>query len=261
MRIFGLIGYPLSHSFSPAFFSDKFEREKIRDAGYRLFPLKKIEEFTSLLKHEPGLCGLNVTIPYKRSVIPFLDELDHIALKTNAVNCIKISRQENKKKLTGYNTDVPAFQLSLQKRLKPWHNKAIILGTGGAALAVRQALLNLDIDHLFFTRELIPGKPSAALGYHRLDKAVMEEHTIIINATPLGMYPQENTCPPLPFQYLTPEHLLFDLVYNPAETLFMKKGKAHGAAVVNGHEMLHIQAEKSWEIWNSDERNHEDVSS
>lgn len=251
MRVFGLIGYPLSHSFSPQFFAEKFKREKIRDTEYRLFPLKKIDEFSSLLKQEPGLCGLNVTIPYKQAVIPFLDESDNIALKANAVNCIKIVKLENKKKLIGYNTDVRAFQSSLEKYLKPWHNKAMILGTGGAAQAVMQALLNLNIDLVFVTRQSAPGKPIITVDYNRPDKAFMDEYKIIINATPLGMYPQENTCPPLPYLYITPEHLLFDLVYNPAETLFMKKGKAGGAVVVNGQEMLQLQAEKSWEIWNS----------
>lgn len=252
MRTYGLIGYPLSHSFSPAFFSEKFKREKIRNAEYKLFPLKKIQDFPCLLDKESGLCGLNVTIPYKQSVIPFLDELDEIALRANAVNCIRIVHQKNKKILIGHNTDIQAFQRSLKKYLKPFHAKAMILGTGGASRAVMHALLNLGIDHLFFvTRQLGRGKPIVTMEYNRLSKDIMDEHKIIINTTPLGMHPDENACPPLPYRHITEKHLLFDLIYNPAETLFMKKGRARGATVVNGLEMLRLQAEKSWDIWNS----------
>lgn len=252
MKTFGLIGYPLSHSFSPTYFSEKFEREKIENAEYKLFPLNKIQKFPSLLKQESGLCGLNVTIPYKEEIIAYLDKLDESAKEIGAVNCIKVEKnrkqEKGKIKLVGYNTDAFGFENSLKKYLKIYHKKALILGTGGASKAVKYVLTNLNIEFLFVSRNRFPGN---CINFNSLDKKIIKEYSLIINTTPLGMFPSEKTYPSIPYQYITEEHLLFDLVYNPSETLFMNKGKSRGATVMNGFEMLRLQAEKSWEIWNN----------
>ncbi|WP_142686025.1 shikimate dehydrogenase family protein [Chitinophaga polysaccharea] len=243
MKIYGLIGYPLSHSFSKGFFKEKFEKENISGCVYDNFPIPGISEFTSLLEQHPQLHGLNVTIPYKEAVIPFLDELSDAAAQIGAVNCIHF---KNGKK-TGYNTDVIGFTKSLQPLLQPHHQKALVLGTGGAAKAIMYALEQLGITYTVVSRQPVNG----AVSYESLTRQVMEDHTVIVNTTPLGMYPKTGTFPEIPYQYITSRHLLYDLVYNPAETAFLQRGAAQGAAIKNGYEMLILQAEASWEIWNA----------
>lgn len=240
MRLFGLIGFPLSHSFSKGFFADKFSKENIAGCVYENFPIPSIEEFPGLWRQYEELEGLNVTIPYKQAVIPYLDELSDAAKAIGAVNCI---RRKNGR-LTGNNTDVTGFSRSLQPLLQPHHTKALILGTGGAAKAVKYSLSQLGIQYTEVSR-------SGPVPYEALTEAIMREHTLIVNTTPLGMYPNEIDAPPIPYEFTGAQHLYYDLIYNPAETQFMKNGAAQGAAVKNGHEMLVLQAEASWEIWNA----------
>lgn len=243
MKQYGLIGYPLSHSFSKGFFGEKFEKEHITGCSYDNFPIPGINEFPALLEQHPQLQGLNVTIPYKEAVIPFLDELSDAAARIRAVNCIHF--RDGKKK--GYNTDVIGFSKSLQPLLRPHHQQALVLGTGGAAKAIMYALEQLGITYTVVSRQAANG----AVSYESLTKEILDTHTLIVNTTPLGMYPKVDTFPEIPYQYLSSQHLLYDLVYNPAETAFLQKGAAQGAAIKNGHEMLILQAEASWEIWNS----------
>lgn len=242
MKVYGLIGYPLSHSFSKGFFAEKFTRENIKDCSYENFPLPAITAFESLLASQPELCGLNVTIPYKEAVIPYLDELSPAAAQIKAVNCIRFIDGVK----TGFNTDAIGFRRSLEPLLKEHHTNALILGTGGAAKAVQYVFEAMDIPY-----KLVSRKASAsAVTYDQLDAEVMEEHTIIINTTPLGMFPNTTEAPELPYSHLTPQHLLYDLIYNPAITSFLQQGADKGATIKNGHEMLMMQAEASWEIWN-----------
>ncbi|WMJ72708.1 shikimate dehydrogenase [Cytophagaceae bacterium ABcell3] len=245
MRLFGLIGYPLTHSFSKKYFSEKFEREQISDAQYELFEIKDIEQFPRVILKNPDLCGLNVTIPHKQAVIPFLDELDAPVASIGAVNVIKKLPNGN---LKGFNSDYYGFKLSLQKMLPSNYSgiKALVLGTGGAAKAVFAALEELGIAYKVASRN-----PSNGLTYKNLDQGTMENYKLIINTTPVGMYPSVDQCPDLPYEYISNEHYLYDLVYNPEETLFLKKGNQAGAKTKNGLEMLILQAEKAWEIWNS----------
>lgn len=239
--LFGLIGYPLSHSYSPSWFHEKFLREGI-DAIYQAFPLQSIDEFPAWLLQHPDISGLNVTIPHKTAVIPFLDHLDESAKAIGAVNCIAF---ENGKRM-GYNTDWCGFRDSLQPLLTIHHKKALILGSGGAAKAVAYALQQLGIPFKVVSR----GQPDGPfLDYDAITPALLKEFRLIINTTPLGMAPQENSKPEIPYHSLTDRHLLYDLIYNPAETEFLKLGKANGAAIKNGLEMLHLQAEASWKIW------------
>lgn len=238
--LYGLIGYPLTHSFSPAYFAEKFEKLGIK-ASYRAFPLENIDELPALLAAHSDLKGLNVTIPYKQAVIPYLDELDATATGAGAVNCISIAAGKRK----GYNTDVLGFLNSLKPLLAPHHTQALILGTGGAARAVAYALGSLGIKYTKVSRLEMAG----VLSYDELTAAVIQEHTLIINTTPLGMYPQIDAAPQIPYEALTSRHLLYDLVYNPLETKFLALGKDHGATIKNGLEMLHLQADASWDIW------------
>jgi shikimate dehydrogenase len=244
MRYFGLIGYPLGHSFSKKFFTEKFERENI-DARYDLYELENIELFKSL-KNKPELCGLNVTIPYKEKVIPFLDELDDTAAKIGAVNVIKFTRKGANLTLRGYNSDAIGFESALKPYLKPYHTQALILGTGGASKAINYILLKLGIETNFVSRTASSEKYT----YAQLNKSIIDNNLLIINATPVGTFPHINECPDIPYEFLTEKHFLFDVVYNPAETLFMKKGKENGATVINGEGMLTGQAIAAWEIWN-----------
>lgn len=241
MKLYGLIGYPLGHSFSKGYFKEKFEKENITDCQYENFPIPNISDFPALLAQHPDLKGLNVTIPYKEVVIPYLDELTPAAEKIGAVNCIDIRNGVKR----GYNTDVIGFSRSLEPLLQPHHNRALVLGTGGAAKAVIYALQQLGIHVTVVSRQ----GTSHAVAYHQLTSELLEANTIIINTTPLGMYPEVTTCPDIPFQYITSRHLLYDLVYNPAATTFLQKGAEKGAIIKNGHEMLILQAEASWEIW------------
>ncbi|MDB5226531.1 MAG: Shikimate dehydrogenase substrate binding domain protein [Bacteroidota bacterium] len=242
MKQFGLIGYPLSHSFSENYFKEKFVREKITDAVYKLYPLEKIEDFILLCEKEKDLVGLNVTIPYKEKILPFLDGLHHEAEKIGAVNTIKFM---NGKKI-GYNTDIYGFKASLQPLLKRQHKHALILGTGGAAKAVAYVLNELAISFQYVSRT----KSKEYFSYEELNAAIMDRSKLIINTSPVGMYPQTEEAPAIPYEFITREHLLYDLIYNPEETRFLKLGKEKGAQIKNGLEMLRHQAEKSWLIWN-----------
>ena len=239
--VYGLIGYPLSHSFSPGYFSERFQREQI-DAVYRLFPLADIHELTTLLKDIPQLKGLNVTIPYKEAVIPFLDVMDEAAKAVGAVNCINIHNG----RLKGYNTDIIGFERSLTPLLQPQHNKALVLGTGGAAKAITYVLNTLGIAYRLVSTS---GREST-LSYGDVDEHVIKAHTLIINTTPLGMHPDTDTCPAIPYVAIGEEHLLYDLIYNPEKTTFLQEGMQQGAVIKNGYEMLVLQADASWAIWN-----------
>ena len=265
MRQFGLLGYPLSHSFSRGYFSEKFKRETI-DAQYDNFALSSIEQLPQLIVENKLLVGLNVTIPYKQSVIPYLDALDPEAEAIGAVNTIKIERSEKcKPRLIGYNSDLVGFRESIRVYVENLRNasqvhlsekvipnagaplKALILGTGGASKAVEYGLKQLGVEILFVSRTPEPGR----ITYENLGRSFFEEYHIIVNTTPLGMYPNVNTCPPIDYLSIGPHHLLFDAVYNPEKTLFLEKGEKQGAAIKNGLEMLRLQAEASWKIWNT----------
>jgi shikimate dehydrogenase len=242
MQKFGLIGFPLSHSFSKKYFTEKFLLESILDVSYELFPIENIMLLPDLLRSEPLLCGLNVTIPYKQQVMPFLDEVSAVVKEINACNCIKIENG----KLIGYNTDVIGFEISLKKKLKPHHKKALILGTGGAAKAVEFVLRKNGIEYIQVSRNT----SEAAISYSELDNETISEHHLIVNTTPLGMFPEIDKAPPISFTKIGASHYLFDLVYNPSETLFLKQGRLLGADTENGADMLIDQAEASWDIWN-----------
>jgi shikimate dehydrogenase len=243
MKLYGLIGRPLTHSFSKKYFTNKFERENIKECRYENFELQTIEHLPTILKAHTDLRGLNVTIPYKKDVIPFLDFKNEVVETIGACNCIKIENE----KLQGYNTDVIGFQKSLQTFLKPHHTKALVLGTGGSSGAVQYALQQLGIDYKLVSRQ----KTENTFAYYELDASILKEHTVVINTTPLGMFPNINAAPDLPYQFVSPHHLFFDLIYNPEKTFFLQKGEAQGATILNGHAMLLLQAEESWRIWNS----------
>lgn len=244
MRRYGLIGYPLGHSFSGRFFAEKFAREGLSDCRYDLFPLADLSLLPQLMADTPGLLGLNVTIPYKELVIRFIDELDPVAARIGASNCLRIEGGV----VSGYNTDVVGFAESLIPRLEPGHRKALVLGTGGASKAVCHVLESLGIGYRLVGRK---GDGDRTLAYRDLTQELMESHTLVVNTTPLGMHPRTDEAPPIPYEAITPAHLLFDLVYNPAVTRFMELGMAKGATAVNGEEMLVLQAEESWRIWNA----------
>jgi shikimate dehydrogenase len=245
MYLFGLLGYPLSHSFSKRYFTEKFEREGIKDCRYDLYAIEKIELLTDILQQNRDIIGLNVTIPYKQAVIPFLDAIDETAAEAGAVNSIKIENGT----LTGYNTDIIGFEESLLPWLNPTKRlKALVLGNGGAAKAVFYVLKKHNIPYKIVTRS----PKNDEIGYNSLDKKLINAHRLIINTTPLGMSPNIDTCPAIPYQYLTQKHFLYDLVYNPEQTLFLTKGMQQGAATKNGIEMLHSQAINAWKIWTKD---------
>ncbi len=244
-KVFGLIGYPLGHSFSKKYFTEKFKREKIKNAVYELFEISDISEIETVFKTK-GLQGLNVTIPYKEKIIPYLDKLEPAALEINAVNVVKIADDGSKE---GFNADYYGFKLSLERWLGCFHDiRALVLGTGGASKAVKKVLDDLNITCLSVSRSKVKGD----ITYESLfaDLSLIQTFKLIINTTPLGMSPDTENYPDIPYSSLTSGHYLYDLIYNPPETLFMKKGKAMGAHVKNGYEMLVFQAEKSWEIWN-----------
>jgi shikimate dehydrogenase len=243
MKNFGLLGKNIDYSFSRGYFKDKFETNKL-DCSYNNFDLEKIEDFESLKTSDIKITGLNVTIPYKQVVIPYLDAIDSEAQEIGAVNTIKIENG----KLTGYNTDHYGFQQSLKPHLKPHHKKALILGTGGASKAIAFALKKLGIYFEYVSRTQ---SNDVKYTYESLATSGIEDYQIIINCTPLGTFPDIHKCPEIPYEHLTSKHLLFDLIYNPEETLFLKQGNAKNATTLNGLEMLRLQAEKSWELWNS----------
>ncbi|MDR0348617.1 MAG: shikimate dehydrogenase [Tannerella sp.] len=246
MKRYGLIGHPLGHSLSRSYFNQKFCTEHI-DAEYVNFDISDMKELKDILRENPDLNGLNVTLPYKTRVIPLLDELDKDAELIGAVNVIKFQRGRfGKLKLKGYNSDITGFKDSIRPLLNPTHKKALILGTGGASKAVFQGLKQLGIEPLYVSRT----KTDTCITYGEITSQIMHDHTVVINATPLGMAPDVDKSPDIPYGQLTPDHLLYDLLYNPDETLFMKKGAARGAGVKNGLEMLLLQAFVSWKIWN-----------
>jgi shikimate dehydrogenase len=249
MKTFGLIGYPLGHSFSKKFFTEKFEKEGLTDFQYLNFELESITQFPTLIERYPDIKGLNCTIPYKQQIIEYLDEIDDETMIVGAVNTIKPIVTPNGLKLKGFNTDIIGFERSLSPMLNGKHKKALILGTGGASKAIKHILTKLGISFISASieNELFENE----VRYSQINKAMIEERLVIINATPLGTFPKVETCPDIPFTYITSDHVLFDLVYNPEITLFMRKGMERGATVKNGLEMLHGQALASWEIWNS----------
>ncbi|MBQ2046400.1 MAG: shikimate dehydrogenase [Muribaculaceae bacterium] len=245
-ELFGLVGYPLGHSFSESFFNNKFNSEGI-DAQYLNFEIPNINEFRNIINTNTNLRGLNVTIPYKEQVIPYLDDIDITASEIGAVNVVKFIRNGNNLILKGFNSDVIGFCNSLKPLLKPHHTHALVLGTGGAAKAITHGLKSLGIEPIYVSRT----KKDGVLTYNELTPGIIEKYQVIVNTTPAGMYPLVDTCPDIPYHLLTPQHLCYDVVYNPEVTLFMKKSQEQGAVVKNGLEMLILQALAAWEIWNS----------
>jgi shikimate dehydrogenase len=248
MRKFGLIGYPLSHSFSKGYFTKKFIDEGIVDCEYNNYPLEDISQLKNLLIQESQLEGLNVTIPYKEKVLDYLDEIDKDAAEIGAVNTIKIFRIENKPFLKGFNTDVYGFLEPLKEIMKPSHKKALILGTGGASKAVAWVLKTLKVEYTFVSRK---NHGMNCINYSDVSKELIAENTLIINTSPVGMFPKIDIAPDIPYDAISSEHILYDLIYNPQEPLFLKFGKTKKATTLNGLPMLYLQAEKAWEIWNS----------
>lgn len=246
-KIFGLIGQTVSHSFSKAYFDEKFFRDGLRDHRYELFPLNSISEIESLIENTKGLSGLNVTLPYKEQVVKYLNEVDAAAKEIGAVNVIKIEQS----KLKGYNTDSAAFFETLERWLpKETTFNALVLGSGGSSKAVQQALKKLSIEYKVVSREASKGN----LTYEQLNKEskkFFSESNLVINTTPQGMHPNTETMAPITLENIGKNHFVYDLIYNPARTVFLQRAEMHGATIKNGLEMLHVQAEKSWEIWNS----------
>lgn len=249
MKKYGLLGYPLTHSFSKRFFTEKFETEKI-DSTYDNFEIDSITKFPEVVKSNPEVIGFNVTIPYKEQVIPYLDDLNDSAREIGAVNTIKVTRSDDSVHLKGFNTDTYGFETSLSPLLKAHHKKALILGTGGASKALKYVLTKLGIEYISASIEELKEKE---IRYEDIDEKMMQERMLIIIATPLGTYPKVETFPNIPYEFITDKHLLFDLVYNPEVTQFMAKGKEKGATVKNGYDMLLGQARRAYEIWNSEE--------
>lgn len=245
MKKLGLLGKNISYSFSRNYFAEKFKNDRITDEFcYDNFDIQSINEFSEVLKNNPDLIGMNVTIPYKQEVIPFLDNLSNNAKEIGAVNTIKVSPDGN---LIGHNTDYFGFTESLKPLLEPHHKKALILGTGGAAKAIAYGLKQLSIDFQYVSRK----KTDERISYSELDKDIFDEYQIIINCSPIGTFPNIEDCPDIPYQYFTSKHIAYDLIYNPEKTTFLAKAEAQEATIKNGYEMLVLQAEKAWEIWNS----------
>ena len=245
MKTYGIIGNPLGHSFSKQYFTDKFRNEKI-DAQFLNFEIPGIEMICDVIRDNPDLKGLCVTIPYKEAVMAYLDEIDPLAKEIGAVNSIQIRRKDGKAYLKGFNTDIYGFGESVADFIDGEKPNALILGTGGASKAVATALKNQNIDYKSVSRQ----RSNTTISYEDLNDETISNHQLIINCTPLGTYPKVDNCPNLPYSSLNHKHFLYDLVYNPATTLFMSKGIEQGAKAHNGLRMLHLQAEKSWEIWN-----------
>ena len=245
MKKFGIIGHPLGHSFSPSYFNEKFQNEGI-DAVYEKYDLPVITDLQAIIDYTQDLCGFNVTIPYKEKVMSYLDIVSPEARSIGAVNVVKVINKDGKKYLEGYNSDLIGFMRSIQPLIEPHHKKALVLGTGGASKAIIYGLHRLGIETLLVSRY----QKDNTIQYEQIDKTVLEEYTVIVNCTPCGMAPHFDECPPLPYENITPKHLMFDLIYNPDETLFLKTGREQGAITKNGLEMLLLQAEGAWEIWN-----------
>lgn len=244
MKKLGLLGKNISYSFSRTYFKKKFEDENIKNISYENFDIENIDLFPSIIKNTKGLKGLNVTIPYKEQVIPFLEKINKKAKAIGAVNTIKITK---KGKLVGYNTDSYGFKNSLKPFVKSQHKKALILGTGGASKAVAYTLKDMGISYKYVSRRLSEG---VDFSYDTLTENDIIENQIIINCTPLGTFPNIEDCPNIPYSVINKNHILFDLIYNPEETKFLQQGKQKGATIINGLNMLRFQAEKSWSIWN-----------
>jgi shikimate dehydrogenase len=244
MKQFGLIGFPLGHSFSKKYFTEKFEREGI-NAAYNLYPIENVSQFSTLTPNDE-LCGINVTIPYKEQIIKYLDELDETVAQIGAVNVVKFIRSNEKLILKGYNSDAIGFENSIKPFLHSYHQKALILGTGGASKAIYYVLEKLGIEVTFVSRTAKQG----VLTYDEITEDVICDNLLIINASPVGTFPKSDECPAIQYQFISNKHLLYDVVYNPTETLFLKKGKEQGAQCLNGQEMLIGQAEAAWKIWN-----------
>lgn len=244
MKKFGIIGHPLGHSFSPSYFNEKFQNEGI-DAVYEKYDLPVITDLQAIIDYTQDLCGFNVTIPYKEKVMSYLDIVSPEARSIGAVNVVKVINKDGKKYLEGYNSDLIGFMRSIQPLIEPHHKKALVLGTG-ASKAIIYGLHRLGLETLLVSRY----QKDNTIQYEQIDKTVLEEYTVIVNCTPCGMAPHFDECPALPYENITPKHLMFDLIYNPDETLFLKKGREQGAITKNGLEMLLLQAEGAWEIWN-----------
>lgn len=247
MKTYGLIGYPLSHSFSKKYFTEKFLNEGIEHHQYELFPIEDIKKLPDLIAENPSLCGLNVTIPHKVNVLCYLNEVDEAAEKIGAVNCISIKSFDGETYLKGYNTDAYGFESSLVPLLQPQHTKALVFGDGGAAKAVKYVLEKLGIGYQVVVRKEAPG----AILYSDISPEILASHLLLINTTPLGMSPHVDTYPEIDYSQLGTQHLAYDLVYNPLETAFLTKAAVQGAQIKNGLEMLYQQAEKAWAIWNN----------
>lgn len=249
MDKYGLIGFPLGHSFSKSFFNEKFQNEGI-DAEYINFEIKGIDELPEVLATNPELCGLNVTIPYKEKVLSFLDYISVEARAIGAVNVIRVDHKGDDVVLKGYNSDVIGFTKSIEPLLETFHRKALILGTGGASKAINYGLKSLGLETVLVSRFERPG----TIQYKDITPDVVKEYNVIVNCTPSGMFPHYDECPDLPYEALDNHNLMYDLIYNPDETLFMKKGRERGAQTKNGLEMLLLQAFASWDFWNGDEK-------
>jgi len=243
MRLFGLIGFPLSHSFSKKYFDKKFEIEGLTNCRFENFPIPDIEEFPDVLNKNPELKGIAVTIPYKKAVLKYVHDASSIPAGIEACNCIKITDH----KIAAYNTDYIGFEKSLTPLLKVQHKKALVLGNGGATASVIYVLRKLGIEFNVVSRKIHNG---STLTYKDLDERIIKESTLIINTTPLGTYPDIKMCPEINYQFISTQHLLYDLIYNPSKTLFLQKGEDRGAVIKNGEEMLILQAEENWRIWN-----------
>lgn len=244
MRLYGLIGYPLTHSFSEQYFTEKFAREHLDDCVFKNFSINAITEFPTLLKIN-SLKGLCVTIPYKEQVLLYATALSDEVKQIGATNSIKISGNN----LTAYNTDIIGFAKSFAKELKPHHTKALVLGTGGASKAVQFVLKKLNVDFLVVSRS--EALRSNLINYNMVTESIMSQYPVIINCTPVGMWPHDNDCVDIPYNSITPDHYVFDLIYKPSKTLLLKRAEAQGATIQNGYDMLIIQAEESWKLWNS----------
>ena len=244
-KTYALVGYPLGHSFSKVFFTDKFKREEL-SAEYLNFELSSLDNLKSEIENHPHLIGFNVTIPYKQQIIPMLNSMSKEAKEIGAVNVVRIMKGKAGTELKGYNSDVIGFSKSIKPLLKSYHKKALVLGTGGASRAVFYGLKHLGLLTQYVSRT----KKNGILSYEELNEELIKDFTVIVNCTPLGMSPKTDKCPSIPYKFIGSKHLLFDLIYNPDETLFLKKGKIQGATTKNGLEMLHLQALESWDIWN-----------
>lgn len=247
MKIFGIIGYPLGHSFSEKYFNEKFRREGLADFHYYTFPIKPVDLLPMLVKDQPDLCGLNVTIPYKVEVLRFLDSIDPVAGAIGAVNVIKITRDDGNIALRGYNTDAPAFKATIEDIKNTKITKALVLGTGGASASVCYVLKQLGISVTKVSRDSAKGD----ITYNDLTSSLLQQAALIVNTTPLGMHPDTADCPPVDYTKLLPNQILYDLIYNPEKTEFLLRGEKQGCRIFNGMDMLHTQAELAWKIWNS----------